>query len=230
MSANFSRTMAPTSQKRRRPRLFTLVEILVCTAILGILIAILVPVLHRALEYAREAYCMNNLHQIAIGYHQYLIDHDTETPLPESGFFLDDLSPAIPYVKMLDVFTCPSTGTAPFTAADEMANGGDYLVTMFKEWRDIELATSQWNHGHGNNIYGLDPSNPAFVKKGGMSLFAQFENGVVYENHIGNHFPGYRNVLYIGDAHYEKIHTSNNKKFIRLVPGSMCGRRVEKFW
>jgi len=209
---------------------FTLVEILVVIGILGILLAMFIPSLRRAREYAREAYCMNNLRQVAIGYRQYMDDHKVETPMPSSGFFLDDLSVSIPYVKMLDVYHCPSTGTPAPTSVAAMANGGDYLVTIFKEWKDIELSVSQWNNGHGNSIYGLDPSNPAFKKAGGMALLAQFKNGVVYENNVGNHFRGFRNVLYVSDFHYEKTHTTSGAKFIKLVPGSMCGRRVEKFW
>jgi len=218
------------ARRAKRSMRFTLIELLVTIAIIGILAAILMPVLRRAMEYAREAYCMNNLRQIALGYHQYMADFDTKTPIPGSGFFLDDLSLALPYVKMLDVFTCPSTGSAPYGSPADMEHGGDFMATVFEKWEDIELATSQWNHGHGNNIYGLDPSNPAFVKKGGMALLAAAENGVIYENNPGNHFKGFRNVLYVQDIHYERAHSSENRLFLRLVPGSMCGRRLEKFW
>lgn len=213
-----------------RQRRFTLVEILTVIAILGILLAMLLPSLRRAREYAREAYCMNNARQIAIGYRQYLDDHKVETPMPDSGFFLDDLSPSVPYVKMLDVYHCPSTTTARPASVAAMVNGGDYLVAIFKGWKDIELSVSNYNNGHGNSVYGLDPSNPAFKKAGGMALLAQFKNGVIYENNLGNHFAGFRNVLYVSDFHYEKTHTTSGAKFLTLVPGGMMGRRVEKFW
>jgi hypothetical protein len=209
---------------------FTFTELLVTLAVIGILLAMLLPVLRRAVEYARESYCMNNLRQVALGYHQYMSDHLTETPFPESGYFLDDLSVTLPYVKMLDVYTCPSTGTPPYGNDGDMAHGGDYLAVVFKDWREIELAVSQWNAGHGNSLYGIDLDNPAFKKKGGIELLASAQNGVIYENNPSNHFRGFRNVLFVKDLHYERAHDSEDRLFLRLVPGGVGGRVVEKFW
>jgi len=50
---------------------FTLVEMLVVIAIIGILMGLLLPAIQAAREAARRASCANNLSQLAIGVHQY---------------------------------------------------------------------------------------------------------------------------------------------------------------
>jgi len=55
---------------------FTLIELLVVIAVIAILMAILLPSLKRAREYARRAVCMGNLRQIQTAWHAYAVDHD----------------------------------------------------------------------------------------------------------------------------------------------------------
>jgi len=62
---------------------FTLVELLVAIAILGMLAALFVPALGSAREQARRAQCANNLRQIGMAWSLYLDDHN-ET-FPEQG-------------------------------------------------------------------------------------------------------------------------------------------------
>jgi prepilin-type N-terminal cleavage/methylation domain-containing protein/prepilin-type processing-associated H-X9-DG protein len=59
----------------RPPRAFTLVEMLVVIAIIGILVALLMPALSMAREIARKAACANNLRQIGQGLHIHAETH-----------------------------------------------------------------------------------------------------------------------------------------------------------
>jgi prepilin-type N-terminal cleavage/methylation domain-containing protein/prepilin-type processing-associated H-X9-DG protein len=98
---------------------FTLIEILVVVAIIGILAAILFPVFARARENSRRAACMSNLKQVALAFQQYLQENDNHYPPPPT------LSGGVPvggssfgwawtlkeHVKNEQVFQCPSVPT-----------------------------------------------------------------------------------------------------------------------
>jgi prepilin-type N-terminal cleavage/methylation domain-containing protein len=106
---------------------FTLIELLVVIAIIGILAALLLPVLSRAKEKARRTDCLNNLKQIMVATHLYVDDNSGHLPFPNS-FNSDPIGPGWLYngtnnltlpqtvesgqlwdfLKSRQVFLCPS--------------------------------------------------------------------------------------------------------------------------
>jgi prepilin-type N-terminal cleavage/methylation domain-containing protein/prepilin-type processing-associated H-X9-DG protein len=109
---------------RLRDHSFTLIELLVVIAIIAILASLLLPALSEAKEKGRQAICLNNCKQLALGYSLYAGDNDEFYP----GFThrFSDAGPRIPWHTNLrpyvpnvynvssayernEVYCCPST-------------------------------------------------------------------------------------------------------------------------
>jgi prepilin-type N-terminal cleavage/methylation domain-containing protein/prepilin-type processing-associated H-X9-DG protein len=72
--------MRARTGRLRTERGFTLIEVLVVMAIVGILVAITFPMIFTAREAARRRVCMNNLRQIGMAVQMYAMDYGGRTP------------------------------------------------------------------------------------------------------------------------------------------------------
>jgi prepilin-type N-terminal cleavage/methylation domain-containing protein/prepilin-type processing-associated H-X9-DG protein len=89
---------------------FTLVELLVVLAIIGILASLLLPTLSRAKEKARRTYCLNNVKQLGLGSQMYADDSSDGAYSHTASIGDDDLTWLYPkYVSTLRTYVCPAT-------------------------------------------------------------------------------------------------------------------------
>lgn len=77
---NTPRPVSPIAPARADLRAFTLIELLTVIAIIGILAAIIIPVVSSVRQKARQAQCSGNLRQVASAYLLYMTENKNRLP------------------------------------------------------------------------------------------------------------------------------------------------------
>gem|GEM_PF-2474276 len=169
-------------------RAFTLIELLTVIAIIGILAAILIPVVGAVRERARASVCLSNMRQIGLGVQMHQADHGERTPgftrennptssttvyaihglggglvAPPIGFGYD-------YIDDTEVFFCP--GQPNVYRGDGPANDhwssrwGDPAMGYLWFWQatdNIERNTSEVREENRNNVLFMDLANEGWL-------------------------------------------------------------------
>lgn len=143
---------------------FTLVELLVVIAIIGILIALLLPAVQAAREAARRSQCSNNLHQLAIGVHNYADSHRTFpsgyiTNAPDNDALLERSlwgwgAFVLPYVEQATLHSQLQVGTRTLDANLATSTGRAALQTPLATFvcpSDTGPALNDFNESYADN-------------------------------------------------------------------------------
>jgi len=135
-------------------RAFTLVEMLVVIAIIGVLVGLLLPAVQMARESSRRAACESNMRQQAQAITAYCGQHDGRFPLSPSGGWIvpflphieqqalaDELrSGVVPVDLQLPLLVCLSSPDEQPRQLDYGMNGGRFNSPSGHDWQANGLA------------------------------------------------------------------------------------------
>lgn len=156
----------------RRRRAFTLVELMATIAIIGVVIALLLPAVQTARESARRTQCMGNLKQIGVGLHLYARAYGDAFPpgtvapwvsvnnasgIPYTFGHGSTTMYLLPFIEQMNLYLGYYTGEPPLSSAtlpsvidgirDNAPAGSTYITSnnVSNSWAKIPGSNTQIN-------------------------------------------------------------------------------------
>lgn len=184
-------------------RSFTLIEMLVVIAIIGILAGMLLPALSRAREEGRRTKCKSNISQIGKAILMYSDAFGGFFPYYHSDEPTDSLALLYPeYMSTPKIFRCPSTKDNPKITVQTGTYGDGTPYVISKEFG----TAPEWSS------YGYDNEVPFETANPEMPIAADMDGSSVLkpQSPTANHSGG-QNVLYVdGHVDWTTLNTWDN--------------------
>ncbi|SIO67660.1 prepilin-type N-terminal cleavage/methylation domain-containing protein [Singulisphaera sp. GP187] len=170
-----SSTFSPARNYCAQIRAFTLIETLVVIVIIGILIALIIPAVQAAREAARRAQCVNNLHHIGIGFHNYVSTVGC-FPAESSGGGYSPQSMILPHIDQSSVynsinFSIPTLfGDASINATAMLSTIACYVCPSDGTPGSVANYAACVGYGYqrhrDNGVFAANCVNPAAITDG----------------------------------------------------------------
>lgn len=185
----------------QRYRAFTLIELLMVVAILGILMIMLLPVLSKAKGRSKQIACLSQLKQIGLGFISFAHDHGDrfpfQVPVKDGGTLeliqlarqaQDDVYYAYAHFQAISnevneprIFACPADYRTPAATMREMKNENlSYLIAINAEFAKPDSLLAADRHMRVDGLSGSIQKISAISQPAWTSAGHEFKGNLLF--------------------------------------------------